>query len=222
MRRRVRLRACEDRRGRARSPAGRRGGSAKPKSAAALSQELHDVVAVADEGDRRARRASPRCSRNVMQIREHLARVEQIGEAVDHRDAWRARASSTSERVRERARDDQVDPARQVARDVADGLARAEADVVGRQVDRRAAELLDAGLEGDARAQARLLEDHGERLADQRRGRLAGAKLCLQSIGVVEHRLHVGALKSASETKSTFIVPVPPPGSRVPRRSRRR
>jgi hypothetical protein len=50
----------------------------------------------------------------------------------------------------------------EVAGDVAHGLAPAEHDALG-EVDRMAAELGHPGLERDARAQARLLEQHRQR-----------------------------------------------------------
>ena len=69
--------------------------------------------------------------------------------------------------VRSRPHDDPVDEPLEVARDVADALARAEDDVVG-QVDRVPTELDHPGLERHPRAQARLLEEHRERPARQR------------------------------------------------------
>ena len=61
----------------------------------------------------------------------------------------------------ERADDDGVDPAFEVAGDVVDGLAIGVHDV-GRNLDHVAAELANADGEGDARAQRRLLEQQAD------------------------------------------------------------
>src|SRR5205809_3902962 len=56
-------------------------------------------------------------------------------------------------------------------------------------VDGGAAQLHHADLEGDARAQARFLEDHGERPSREQRMRLPVAQLGLQAPGEGEDRL---------------------------------
>ena len=70
-----------------------------------------------------------------------------------------AAANSSSSVLRERADDDGVDPALEVARDVGDRLAPSERGV-GLQRHDVAAELADGDLERRARAQRRLLEQH--------------------------------------------------------------
>src|SRR5207248_10531587 len=52
-----------------------------------------------------------------------------------------------------------------------------------------ATQLHHADLEGDARAEARLLEDHGERPPGQQRVRRPGAQLGLETLGEGEDRL---------------------------------
>ena len=69
--------------------------------------------------------------------------------------------------VRSGAHHDGIDEPLEVAGHVAHGLAGAQDDIVG-QVEGMPAELRHAGLEGDARAQARLLEQHRQRPPDQR------------------------------------------------------
>src|SRR5262250_1729948 len=72
------------------------------------------------------------------------------------------------------ARHDALDPEGQVARDVRNRLALAQADLAAVQVHGAAAELDEAHLERHARAERRLLEDERARLAGQRRGELPG------------------------------------------------
>ena len=71
--------------------------------------------------------------------------------------------------LRERADDDGVDPALEIARDVGDRLAPAERDV-RLQRDHVAAELADRDLERRARAQRRLVEQHRDVAAVERVG----------------------------------------------------
>src|SRR5216110_3356162 len=68
-------------------------------------------------------------------------------------------------------------------------MALAEPDVAGPEVDGGAAQLHHADLVGDARAEARLLEDHGERPPCQQRVRRSVAQLVLQALGEGEDRL---------------------------------
>src|SRR5262249_16916418 len=83
---------------------------------------------------------------------------------------------------------DQVDPALQVARDVAGRLALAEPDVARGKVHRGPPELDHAHLEGDARAQARLLEDHGERASGEHGMLLPGQEIAPEPRGEREAR----------------------------------
>ena len=88
-------------------------------------------------------------------------------QAVDHRDRGLGRELD-DDLVRARPGDDRVDEAVEVAGDVTDALPRAQDDVVG-QVDRVAAELVHPGLERHPRPEARLLEQHRQRPARERR-----------------------------------------------------
>ena len=87
------------------------------------------------------------------QVGEHLAGVQQIGEAVDHGHVGVLR-QLLDVLVREGADHDAVDVAREHARRVGDRLAAAELDVARREKQRVAAELVGADLERDARARA--------------------------------------------------------------------
>ena len=93
--------------------------------------------------------------------------MQQVGEPVDHRHVGVLR-QLLDVLVRERADHDAVDVARQHARRVGDRLAAAELHVARREKERVSAELVGADLERDARARARLHEDHRERLSRER------------------------------------------------------
>ena len=86
-----------------------------------------------------------------------------------------AAANSSSSLLRERADDDRVDPALEVARDVGDRLALPERHV-RLQRDDVAAELAHGDLERRARAQRRLLEQHRDVTAVERVARSAPAR----------------------------------------------
>jgi hypothetical protein len=75
-------------------------------------------------------------------IGEYLAGMLSIRQRVDDRN--RGIGGERADRiVRERAGRDEIDPAREVSRDVADRFPLPEPDVAGRQVDGRASELRD-------------------------------------------------------------------------------
>src|SRR5678815_2511141 len=91
----------------------------------------------------------------------------EIGEPADHRD--RGVLGELLERpVGEHARGHPVHPAGEVAGHVGHGLPLAHPDLLRREVHRGPAELGHRHLEGDARAQRRLLEDQGQGAAGQR------------------------------------------------------
>ncbi len=69
--------------------------------------------------------------------------------------------------MRKGANHDEIDGAREIARDILDRLALADPDIAGRKINRMTTELRHAGLEGDARPQRRLLENHRERFSAQ-------------------------------------------------------
>ncbi len=105
-------------------------------------------------------------------VRQRLARVLAQGQPVDDRDVGLGREFE-GDLVRPGAHHDRVDEAIEVAGHVPDALAGPQHHVVG-QVDGVPAELDHAGLEGDPRSKARLLEEHRQRAPDQRRRRHGG------------------------------------------------
>src|SRR5262249_54559473 len=121
-------------------------------------------------------------------------RVMEVREAVDHRHPRAAREVDDA-LVQEHARQDEIDPAFQVARDVARGLALAELDVARREADCGAAELDHPDLEGHAGPQAGLLEDHGERAAREERVRAPRPQIALQPRRQLEDGLDLGRLE---------------------------
>ena len=141
-------------------------------------QAVRHVVSVADVAERKAPASPPKRSRDRLEIRERLAGMQQVREPVDDRDRSRARASSVHRRLREHARHDPVDVAREHLRRVRDRLAAAELEVPRGEEHGEPAQLEHPGLEGHARARRRLLEDHRERLAPRApRGSRAGSLL---------------------------------------------
>src|SRR5690606_34046834 len=104
---------------------------------------------------------------------------------VDHRNAGITRQGFDLV-VREGAYHDCVDHFRQHARGVLDRFTTAELAVIGREEDRAAAHLDHCGLEGDARARRRLLEDHRQGVVLQNFMRHALALHDLQFAGALD------------------------------------
>src|SRR5262245_26433234 len=111
-------------------------------------------------------------------IGQHLAGMRAMGQAVDHRHGRMLRELEQHV-VIERADHDAVDIAREHARGVSNRLAAAELHLLAGERDRLAAELAHGDIEGDARAGRRAIEDHGQRLALERR--LAGGAFALET-----------------------------------------
>ena len=152
----------------------------EPEDGGGLDPRMGHVVAVADPGEARAarlERAGAEPLPDGEQIGEHLTRVRQIGEAVDHRHRREAR-QLLGDVVPEGADDDGVAVAAEHARGVAQRLAAADLRALRGEIDGVAAELVHADLEADARARRGLLEDHPERLADERLMQLRRAGAC--------------------------------------------
>jgi len=93
--------------------------------------------------------------------------------------------------VGEDAGHDALDVPGHDAGDVGDAFALAQADLRRAEVQRVAAEVLHANLEGDAGAQRRLLEDHAQHLALEYRAVAAALPLPLEEDGQVEHLLQI-------------------------------
>src|SRR5712692_5169001 len=141
-------------------------------------QRVQDIVAVADPGELQTLELdAPLPERE--EIGHGLARMLEVGEGVD--DGYGGVARQLLERpVGEDPRGDAVDPAREIASDVGHGLALAHADLLGGEIDGGPAQLDHGDLEGDPRAQGRLLEDEGEGAPGQRRDALPGLDPGLQ------------------------------------------
>ena len=134
-----------------------------------VDQRRRHVVAVADVGDRPpAQRSDVLLQRQ--EVGDRLAGVLLIGERVDHVQPRRRRREFLEHLLGEGADDHRIDPALEIARDVGHRLAPAERDV-RLQRDQVPAELADRDLEGRARAQRRLVEEHRDVAAAQRLGR---------------------------------------------------
>jgi len=137
-----------------------------PERRAEQRQRVVDVIPVPDERDHEALEPTePLAHRE--DIREGLARMLSQRQAVDDRDLGLGRQLDR-DLVRPRPDDDRVDEPIEVTGDISDALTLAEHHVMG-QVDRVATQLGHPGLEGDPRAQARLLEQHRQRPAGERR-----------------------------------------------------
>ncbi len=119
----------------------------------------HRVGALADEGAGEAL-DSAEVLEDGERVGHRLHRVVVVvGEAVDHRDGG-VLDQLRQGRVERGARHDRVDQAADDAGRVGQRLVAAQVDLAGAQVLRVAAELGHAGLEADARARRRVLEEH--------------------------------------------------------------
>ncbi len=127
-----------------------------------VDQRVAGVVAVADVRQRAAPHRAP-LLRQREEVRQRLAWVHEVRQAVDDRDVGVQR-QFLQRFVLERARDDAVHPALQVLGHVLHRLARAQARVAMVHEHGAAAHVLHADVEGEARAQRVLLEDHREAL----------------------------------------------------------
>ena len=123
-----------------------------------------DVVGIADVGQAHAPQVGAEALAQRQQVGQRLARMVIVGEAVDDGHA-RPLGQLVDVGLRERADHDRVEVAREHHRRVAHGLAAAQLELALRQVERVAAELVHADLEGHARARGGLVEDHAERAA---------------------------------------------------------
>jgi len=146
-----------------------------------------DVVAVADERYSEAfQRAEHLAHRQ--QIAERLARMAIIGQAIDDGDRRPVRHFGDGG-VLERSQHEDVAKLTEIARDIGEAFAGAQADVVLREEDAAAAEMCHGGLEADARSQGRLFEEQAKDFARENRLGLAA------SVG----RLHFGRVFEKGE-----------------------
>ena len=124
------------------------------------------------------------------EVGQRLAGMLEVGERIDHRHA-RVGGHLGDGVVRVGAQHDHVDPALHVARHVGDGFALAERRVGLVDEDRVAAHGVDAGLEGQARAQAGLLKHQHHLLGVERVAILA--RIALHVVAELEDGAHFGA-----------------------------
>jgi hypothetical protein len=131
-----------------------------------LQPGVADVVRIADPGHGLALDRAAMLDEGE-DVGEDLAGVVFVGQAVDHRHP-RVAGEALDDLLLEGADHDDVAHARDHLRRVLHRLAAPELRVARIEVDRRTAELVHAGLEGQARARAGLLEDHHQRAVLQR------------------------------------------------------
>ena len=112
------------------------------------------------------------------EVGQGLTGMEQVGETVDHRLASELREIENV-LMGEDAGHDAVGERGKHTRGVGHRLAHAQLDLVVVQDHGEAAELEHADLEGHPGAGGGLLEDHGERLAEERLFEEAGVRLHL-------------------------------------------
>src|SRR5579862_1506440 len=138
----------------------------EPAERRRLNPALRHVESVAKERDANFLPIGAVALAHREQIGEQLARMQQVAEPIDDRHA-RLMRHLDCRLMREGANHDEVDGAREIARDVFHRFALADADVTGREIDRMATELRHAGFEGDASSQRWLLKNHRESFAAQ-------------------------------------------------------
>jgi hypothetical protein len=113
--------------------------------------------------------------------------VKQIREPIDHRDA-RNSSEFLDQRVAEGPRDDAVDPAREVARDILRRFSGSDPDLFRPKQDRMPSELRHARFEGDVCPQRGLFEEHREHATRQRRMLLRLPAKLLEFSRAIEQR----------------------------------
>jgi hypothetical protein len=139
--------------------AGRRShGHLHPAPGRGQEQTVADVVPVADVGQLESGQGPPVLLQGE-DVGHRLARVGKIRQGVDNGDP-RAPGEVDGDLVAVGPDHDPVHPALEVLADVEGALAASHLDVRGREIDGFAAQLEHAHLEGHARPQGGLLEDH--------------------------------------------------------------
>ena len=129
-------------------------------------QRVADVVAVADVGEVEAAQIAEALFEG-HEVGDCLAGMLEVAEGIDHGDAGVLRHFGDG-LVRIGAQHDDADPALDVARDVGQGFALAQGRLGLVDEERGAAEGVHRRLEGEARAQRGLLEEHDHLLRVER------------------------------------------------------
>src|SRR5580765_432163 len=133
-----------------------------------IHQGMANVVSIADVGELETAEGAEFFFES-KKIGERLTRMKFIGERVDHRNAG-VGGHFPEDFLLVDASDDSVNPAIEIARDIGDGLARAERGGSLRVVEEndRAAHALDTDVEGDAGAQRGLFENQRDEFSRER------------------------------------------------------
>ncbi len=152
-----------------------------------LDPGVGHVVGVTDPRDRLAADAAALLDVGE-DIGQHLAGMVFVGQPVDHRHP-RMRGKTLDDLLAEGADHDDVDHARDHLRRILDRLAAPQLGVAGVEEDGVATELVDAGLERQARTSRVFLEDHGQRAIVQRMPCLVVLELGLQNPCAVQQVL---------------------------------
>ncbi len=145
---------------------------------------MRHVVAVTHPSDRDAFERAKALA-DGLQIGQELTRVVTVGEAVDDRHA-RGCTHRVEPLLGEGAEDGGVDVAAEHMGGVLDRFAPRHLRVLREDGERLRSQLVDADLEGQARARRGLLEDDGDGLADE--GSLVRAPGRLERVGAVQDR----------------------------------
>ncbi len=128
-------------------------------------------------------------------IRQDLAGVEFIGQAVDDRYAGMC-GEAFDAGLLEGADHHDVHHARNNARGVFDGFGASQLRIVGREIDDGSAQLIHPRFERHACARARLLENHRQRAVMQRHMRVIALELVLDQARALQHIVDFGGGKN--------------------------
>ena len=148
------------------------------------NQRIGHVVAVADVAHIQPLNA-PLVLAHGLQIRQHLAGVAEVRQAVDNRDAAHARQRFHFF-LRKGANHDAVQIAAQDARSVLHRFAAANLQIAAGQEQRMTPQLVHARLKADARAGRGLLKNHAQRFAFEDVVLHAGFGFRLQAVSEVK------------------------------------
>src|SRR4029077_4000870 len=154
---------------------------------------MRHIVAVADESDLQTIQTSLMLDQ-CQTVRQHLAGMKQISETVDDRDR-RVKGHFLESRLGESPHGNEIDPAAETAGAVRGRLPCSQPHFRKAQKNRAAAELGHPGFKSDARAQARLLENHRHTVMEQKRVRDSLLLFPLEIRSQLEEPLHLLAAK---------------------------
>jgi hypothetical protein len=164
---------------------------------------VRHVVAVADPGHAEAGKVGtvpPEDLADRLEVRQELAGVELVREAVDHRDPRVARQGLDA-LLSEGPVHDRVRVAAEHPRGVLEGLSAPELRVARHERDGQAAELEHAHLERHAGSGGGLLEHDRHALSGQRSRRVRGAAPGLELVRAEQDRAELGAREVEERTE---------------------